>query len=72
MKIFRRFVAAAVLTMSLTIVALAGDIQAPGIISEPPPPPTSVTGDIQAPGIVAPDPVTEATLSLLQSLLSII
>jgi len=73
MKLFSRFIAAVVLTLSLTFVAVAGDIQTPGEI--PPPPPSnleSCTGDIQTPGIVAPDPVTTEMLNLIQRLMTVL
>jgi hypothetical protein len=70
MKLFSRFIAAVVLTLSLTFVAVAGDIQTPGEI--PPPPADSCTGDIQTPGVVAPDPVTTETLNLIQSLMKVL
>jgi hypothetical protein len=62
MKKLQRFCAAVVLAFILTLSAFAGDIGMPG---------ATATGDIQAPGVVALDPVTEAALSLLQSLLSL-
>lgn len=82
MKTLQRFCATVVLTLALALSALAGDMSAPGVINPPPPPPASstvdidfpgatVTGDMSAPGVSALDPVTEAALSLLQSILSI-
>jgi len=72
MKFFSRFIASFVLMLSLTIVAFAGDIQAPGIISSPPPASESCTGDIQAPGAVVPDQVITETVNLIQSLMSVL
>jgi hypothetical protein len=82
MKTFRQFLAAAVLTLMFSFSCIAGDIQFPGVTNSPPPrqssitgdisfPGTTSTGDIQAPDAVALDPVTEAALSLLQSLMSL-
>ena len=71
MKLFSRFLAAVVLTLSLTFVAVAGDIQTPGEIP-PPPPAESCTGDIQTPGVVAPDSVTTEALNLIQSLMTVL
>jgi hypothetical protein len=83
-KNFRQFFATAVLILVLTFPAFAGEIQSPGVINPPPPPSqqSSVTGDMSMPGATATgdilipgaaelDPVTEAALSLLQSILSI-
>ena len=80
MKTFRRLCAVVVLAMALSFSALAGDILMPGatqpklksmttssITAEAS---NSEPGDILMPG-AALAPVTEATLSLLQSLLSL-
>jgi hypothetical protein len=72
MKTFSRFIATVVLTMSLTFVAFAGDIQTPGAISQPTVPDTSLAGDIQTPGVVAPDSVTMDLLSLIESVLPVL
>lgn len=71
MKLFSRFIAAFVLTLSLTFVAFAGDIQGPGAIA-PPPDTETYTGDIQGPGVVAPDSVTTETLNLIQGLMTVL
>lgn len=82
MKTFRQFLAAAVLTLVLSFSGLAGDIQFPGVTNSPSPQQSSVTGEISmpgatatgdmpTPGVTALDPVTEAALSLLQSLMSL-
>ena len=83
MKHLRRFCAAIVLTLALSLSAVAGDILIPGATTQPTPQPrssmTSATpqsedssvGDILIPGANALDPMTEFTLSLLQSLLSL-
>ena len=76
MRKFRQPFAAAVLTLLLTFSTFAGDIQIPGIQTEPPAvtgqmDTPSTTGDMTAPGAVSLDPLTEAALSLLQSVLSI-
>ena len=85
MNNLRRFCAALALGLVLSLSAVAGEIGCPGITSNPPPPPPSqviATGDILTPGIAATgdtpatdlaalDPLTEITLSLLQSVLSL-
>ncbi|MDT5122463.1 MAG: hypothetical protein QOC96_1945 [Acidobacteriota bacterium] len=81
MKNLRQFCAAVVLTLVFTFSAFAGDMQTPGVV-DPPPPPPSMMADTSTPSatiatgtatqdVVAVDPVTEAALSLLQSVLSI-
>jgi hypothetical protein len=82
MKQLRLYLAATVLALTLSVPAFAGDMWA-GITAPPPPPQqTSATGDmgtpgetatgeISTPGVVALDPVTEAALGLLKSLLSL-
>jgi hypothetical protein len=84
MKNLRKLCASLVLTLALVFPAFAGDIQCPGVINPPPPPQqssvtgemgtpgASATGEIPGPGVVALDPVADAALSLLQSILSII
>lgn len=83
MKTFQRFCAIAVLVVTLALSAFAGEIGMPGVTNPPPPPQQSsvagdmgtpgatATGDIQFPGVTSLDPVTEAALSLLQSILSL-
>jgi hypothetical protein len=82
MKNFRQFCAAVVLALVFTIFASAGEIPGPGVPNSPPPQQSSITGDIGFPGVTATgdisypgvamlDPVTEAALSLLQSIFSI-
>ncbi len=81
MKHLRRLCAVAVLAMALSFSAFAGDILTPGANDTQPKrstttasAPTETTnsdpGDILTPGAVI-DPVTEAALSLLESLLSL-
>ncbi len=82
MKHLRRLCAVVVLAMALSLSAFAGDILMPGAVQPKPKSSTMVmasfttetsnseTGDILMPG-AALDPVTEATLSLLESLLSL-
>jgi hypothetical protein len=73
MKNLRQFCSAVVFTLVLTFSAFAGDIQAPGVTAQPPPPPQSLsTGDLGDPGAVALDPLTEITLKMLESMLSIL
>lgn len=86
MKKLQRFCAALVFALSLSLSAIAGEMSTPGAVQPPPPPPSSTvmtttgemdcpgvttTGDIQTPDVTAVDPVTEATLSLLQDMLSL-
>ncbi|HEV7376894.1 MAG TPA: hypothetical protein VGN95_19415 [Pyrinomonadaceae bacterium] len=80
MKPLRQLCAIAVLTFTLASFAFAGDIQC-GVVDPPPNPPASVMGDM-ATGITAADgrsstestfadPVTDFTLDILQSVLSL-
>jgi hypothetical protein len=82
MKKLQRFCAAVVLMSALTLPSAAGEISMPGATTPQPRQQSSVTGDISipgatttgdmsTPGAVALDPVTEAALSLLQSLMSL-
>lgn len=82
MTTLRKFVATIVLTLAIAFSAFAGDMSAPGVTSPPPPPPAMTTSDIDipdatstgetsVPGEVTLDPVTEAALGLLQSILSL-
>jgi hypothetical protein len=81
MKKVQQFCAVVVLAAALSLSTFAGDIQAPGMTSPPPPQPSLVSeigtpgapvaDEIGCPDIVTLDPVTEAALSLLQSLLSL-
>ena len=83
MKNLQRFCAAAVLSLTLGLSAFAGDISCPGVVDPPPEqhqvattgdiscPGITATGDMSTPVIAAVDPVTEAALGLLQSVLSI-
>jgi hypothetical protein len=82
MKNFRQLCAVVVLTLALSFSASAGDILVPGATPTPQPISSTKTtsvpaetcnlgpGDILVPGATV-DPVTEAALSLLYSLLSI-
>jgi hypothetical protein len=82
MKNLRRLCAVLVLTVALSFSTFGGEILTPGIAQTPPPTTTTTTtsaatetcnlepGEILTPG-AALDPVTEAALSLLQSLFSI-
>jgi len=82
MKKIRQVCICLALTIVLALSAFAGEIPFPGATNPPPPPQSTVTGDISTPGITATgeisttdvaelDPVTEAALSLLQSILSL-
>lgn len=76
MKRVQRLIATFVLTIVLACFAVAGDMPTPGI-QQPPPPsitaiedtPTSEIEDTYSTSGI--DPVTQLTLSLLQSLLSL-
>lgn len=77
MKKFQRFCAAVVLTLMLALSAFAGDIPCPG--ADNPPPQNLTTTDPSNPGSgsttsdeVKVDPITEAVLSLIQSVLPIL
>jgi hypothetical protein len=81
MKKLQRFCAAVILTLALALSAFAGDMGFPGDVPPPPPPP-SMMADTSAPSVtstsgtttsdlIAVDPVTEAALGLLQSVLSL-
>ncbi|HEX8709746.1 MAG TPA: hypothetical protein VF723_16010 [Pyrinomonadaceae bacterium] len=84
MKNFQRFCVSLLLTLMIALTAFAGDMDFPGVTSTPPPPSqTSATGDMtcpganaagdmQFPGVTAIDPMTEITLDLLQSLMSLL
>jgi hypothetical protein len=78
MKTLRRLCATLVLILVLALSAFAGDMSTT-VVSSPPPTEqamtqgdmsTTVAGDMTT-GVIAIDPVTEITLSLLQSLLSL-
>jgi hypothetical protein len=79
MKNLRQFCAAIVFTLALTFSAFAGDIQAPGAMTQSPlqPPATgeiarcgvAFTGDSACSGAVTFTPLTEITLKMLQSML---
>lgn len=82
MKKLQRFCATAVLIFVLALSVFAGEMAGPGVTG-PGPQSSTTTGDIGAPGATAPsdmpgpgravllDPVTEAALILLKSLLSL-
>jgi hypothetical protein len=77
MKNLQRFCAAVVLTLTFTLSAFAGDIPFPGAEEPPPPPQHSqmasdpATSDSTS-DAVTDDPITEALLSLLQSILPVL
>lgn len=82
MKKVQRFCATVALALALTVSTAAGEIPGPGTTILPSPPKIAVTGDILTPGAHATDdillqgvtdldPMTEAALSLLQSILSL-
>lgn len=79
MKKLQQFCATAVLIVALALSVFAGEIGAPGA-KNPEPHSSSTAGEIGAPGDTgdtlpdpgaALDPVTEAALNMLQSLLSL-
>jgi hypothetical protein len=80
MKHLRQLCAIAVLTFALASSTFAGQIDC-GVVDPPPNPPASVTGDMQC-GFMTTnemataedtfaDPVTDFTLNILQSVLSV-
>lgn len=82
MKNLQQFCAVVVLTLVFTISAPAGEIPGPGGTTPPPQvqicvtgdidcPGTTDTGEIQFPGAGTLNPITEAMLSLFQSILSL-
>ena len=84
MKPLQKFLAALVLTSTLSIAAMAGDIGT-GVIQQPPPPSmtgemstgnsatsqSTATGEIGTGVASTLDPVTETVLSLLQGVLAL-
>jgi len=80
MKNLRRFCATAVLTLTLALSVFAGEIGCPGR-TDPEPQTTAMCAtespeamimvDTSDPGMTSLDPVTEASLHLLKSLLSL-
>jgi hypothetical protein len=81
MNRLRQFCAATVLTLSIALTVFAGDM-ATGVAQLPPPPPQAVSaiGDVNCGCTVTNeestetslvDPVTEFTLNILQSFLSL-
>jgi hypothetical protein len=84
MKKLQQFFAVFVLTLAIALSASGGDILGPGTTSPPPPPPPqnvvmgdtetpdpSATGDTSTPDMVELDPLLEAALSMLQSILAL-
>jgi hypothetical protein len=82
MKKLQEFFTVIVLTVSLALSASAGDMAGPGLIPQHrasqsivtddiKTPGASAVGDMLAPGVAELDMVTEAALSLLQSILSL-
>jgi CBS-domain-containing membrane protein len=75
MRRIQRLMATFALTVAFVCSAVAGDMPTPGI--QPPQASTAVTGDMPGPGVEATDstssidPVTQLTLTLLQSLLTL-
>lgn len=78
MKKLQQFCATAVLTLVLALSVFAGEMGSPGVSGPEPqsatatgtPGVTTDPGEIPGPGVVL-DPVTEAALVLLKSLLSL-
>lgn len=73
----KRFVMTIALTCALSASALAGDVPTVGVTPPPPPPPdglqatiTSALGDIPPVGFT--QGVSEAVLTLIQSILSVV
>ncbi|HEX8844946.1 MAG TPA: hypothetical protein VF791_09900 [Pyrinomonadaceae bacterium] len=73
----RKTLAALVLTLTIALSAFAGEMPCPGVIDPPQNATvieqeiTGITDAMSCPGATTLDPVTEFTLSLLQSVLSI-
>lgn len=84
MKNLRQLCATLILTLALALSALGGEIGFPGATNPPPPEHQSAlaedtdlsdataTGDIMTSGMAALDPATEAALSFIRSLLSLL
>lgn len=81
MRNFRQLCAATFLTLIITVSAFAGDMQTPGIITQPTQQ-TSATGDIQTPGasvtgqtdttfISDAYPVSEIAMTLMLNVMSV-
>ena len=65
MKNLRQLCGVVVLTLALTVSAFAGQIDCPGVVDPPPPPDATATGQVDCPAL------TEAAVSLLQSILAL-
>lgn len=84
MKKLQQLCAVVILTFVLSLSTLAGDMGCPGDATPPPPPDqTCLPGDMGCPGIADPsntqtsdvtvvDPLTQTTLNLLPSVLSLL
>jgi hypothetical protein len=70
MKKLQRFCATALLILVLALSVFAGEMGAPG--DDPGPQSATAIGEMGAPGVAVLDPVTEAALTLLKSLLSLL
>ena len=71
MNKLRLFCAGLILTLALTVSTFAGHIECGGVVGDPPPPPTeeaTVAGDMPY-GLQSTDPVTEALISFLTTVL---
>ena len=77
MKTLRQLSAATILSLTLSVCVLAGQIESNGVVA-PPPPPTNcaLAGQIEVNGVVAPPPPptnsTTSTASILLTVLSLI
>jgi hypothetical protein len=65
MKNLRQLCGVVVLTLALTVSAFAGQIDCPGVVDPPPDTTPTATGQVGCPGL------TEAAVSLIQSILAL-
>lgn len=75
MKSIRQFIAVCVLALALSTCAFAGEMQTPGATQSPSRHTTSAQSENQTPapaGVASIDPVMEAVLYVLQSMLPLI
>jgi hypothetical protein len=65
MKNLRHFCAVTILLLALAVSAFAGQVDCPGVVDPPPDTTPTVTGQVGCSGL------TEAAVSLIQSVLSL-
>lgn len=71
MKVLRQLIASALLMLALTLPTLAGDMHSPVMAPPPPPPSSDATAQPEDSGTGEIDPLTEATLLMLQGVLAL-